>query len=682
MKKNKKRLFGIGSKLIIAFLIPVICMVVLGVVSYLSTSGAVKEQYEKSTMQTMGKSSDYLQLLLLDVESTSYDLAMDDVIISYYSKDTTGEVDYSAVQQRIKSVIGVDEYIQNGYFISTRGEHFSTNSSIVFGTDGYKKYLDSEDYLEISSRTNKLWAGRSDFLSEYLGEDSRNMFLTRSVKNVLTGEELGYLILEVRKEKIDKVLLDLDFGEDSIVMIVAQDLNESVLEEHILEDSEQKIFSNSEEFNKIMQSIDKEGSGYIKFRSSNYFKSYNYIGDTGNVLVALIPETTMLEQASSIKRLTIIFVLVAVIIAVGVGSYISTGMSKEINQMMQTVEKAALGDLTVRTSARSKDEFLDLSNSINKMIDNVKFLIGKVMEVSYEVEGAVNVVSTSSNHVNYLSIEIAKSIKEIEGGLLQQAEGSEICMESMSDLSKKIGDVASSTKEIDDISSQSKMYTASGIEKIENLKSKSVETSEITANVIEEVGILAKDVGDIFDIIDVMTQVADQITLLSLNASIEAARAGDAGRGFAVVAIEINTLADQSIKAVDQIRIIAERVNEQADKAVEKVTAADEIISSEEKVLEDVVNFFEVIDTHVGKLTLNIEDIAAGTKIIDQSKNDTVSAMESITAVAEETSAASTEINISVNKQVAEMNNLSEFSNELKDYSNKLQEAIGIFKIK
>lgn len=683
-KLHKRKILGIRFQLTIAFFVPVICIIILGVVSYMRTSTAVREQYKKSTAQTMGKAVDYLHLLMLDVENTAYDLSVDTTLVSHYN-GTAVDVDFSDVMKRMKAALGVDEYVKAGYFISVNGEHISTNGNITFGNDAYDKYLASDDYIQVSSRNKKVWISNSQFLSEYKKNDTNKnitgtLTLTRIIDNSLTGKPLGYLILEVRDEKIADVLTDLGFGQDSKVILVSQDLQEIVLSKN-LDDSMEKLVVDTTEFSDILQDSAAEGQTDFIYDGTKYFLCYNYIGALGNILIGLVPETTMLAQANEIKFLTIILVTIASILAIGIGGIMALGMSRNIKLIIKNVEKAAKGDLTVNITTKRKDEFAELSYSINSMIQNVKYLISKVQTVSLQVESAVNTVSNTSIHVNQSAREIGVAIEQIEGGVEQQAENSESCLSGMDDLAAKITDVANNTKEIEVISNDSKEIVGSGMKAMNILRSKSGETTEITNEIINEVEKLGDQVKNIYSIIGVISEIADQTNLLSLNASIEAARAGEVGKGFAVVATEVKKLADQSMMAAKQIEDIISNVYTQTSKAVERATLAGTILESEKLALEDAVLAFSNINEHVSKLALNIKEISTGTEIIENSKVTTLDAVQGISAVAEQTAAAAVEMSASVDSQITEMNKLSQFATELNEYSTKLQEAIQIFKV-
>lgn len=153
--KRKKRNFNIGirEKLLIAFLVPVAFLIFLGVISYRQTAGALRSLYQSTSMQILGKSADYLKVLMLNVDTTAYDLSTDADFVNYFSKTPTEGVDYSYLASKLDSYLRTDAYIENGYFIATEGnEHLSTNPKIVFDADTYSVFCASEDYIQVTSK--------------------------------------------------------------------------------------------------------------------------------------------------------------------------------------------------------------------------------------------------------------------------------------------------------------------------------------------------------------------------------------------------------------------------------------------------------------------------------------------------------------------------------------------------
>lgn len=262
-----------------------------------------------------------------------------------------------------------------------------------------------------------------------------------------------------------------------------------------------------------------------------------------------------------------------------------------------------------------------------------------------------------------------------------QAKDAENCLTRMDDLSKKIGVVSENTGKIADIADVTKSTVSDGLATIDTLQDKVKATTQVTAEVISNIEDLEKASQSIANIVGAINDIADETSLLSLNASIEAARAGDAGRGFAVVAESIRKLAEQSLNSVNEIRNIVGKIQKQTVDTVEVAKQAEVIVNSQEEALKATIDVFHDIDKHVSGLAENLSQISAGIDAMEGAKKDTLAAIESISAVAEETASAVTEVNEAAGRQLEAVKKLNNESEELIDRSEDLVEAINKFTI-
>lgn len=681
-KPKRKFYIGISAKIIGAFFVPVVFLIGIGIFSYNQTADALMKLYETSTMQIVSKSADYMEVVLLDVETTSYELANDLEIVNYYD-GTPGEgIDYAYVEHKISTRLGLDEYIQNGYFIPINGnEHISTNPDVVFDSSAYEKLMETEDYVQVMSRNRKAWLVDSEFLTMYRKEGVEvldTLYLIRRVDNILTGKDVGFLILEMRPEVISGLLGELDLGKDSIIALIAQDLNE--IEKDPLPEGAQKV-TETDFYLQMLQTVEESGQADVVYNGRTYWMCYYHIGSIGNTMMSLIPITTMLEEASQIKNITIAVVVVVTIIVILIGSIMAFGMTKAMKKIMASVDKAAKGDLTVSIQNKRRDEFGILSERINEMLTSMRALIISVQDASKEVELSASKVTEANSTVNEAAEGINNAIVQIKDGVILQAENSENCMTSMDDLSVKIEKVAENTEEINHMSSGTKSHIDSGINAMNVLSASTEKTSENLHTIMEEIGTLANKVKNIDTIIEVITNIAEQTNLLSLNASIEAARAGEAGRGFSVVATEVKNLADQSIKAAEEIQKIIEDVQKQSDVTAGYAKKAEDTLRLQEQDFQNAVLAFNSIDDYVMKLAHDIEVINKETASIEDAKIATLQSVRGITAVAEKNTEVTEIIDESVEGQKKELENLSHYADELLSVSNKLQDAIKQFKV-
>ena len=678
---------GIRSKLIATFLFPVIFIILLGVISYNQTANSLEGLYQTSSMQILGKSADYLEVVLLNVETVAYDISADTEIVNFFSGTPDEGVDYDYIDKKIYTWLATDTYIESGYFISSKlNKHISTNAEVSFDADAYSKFEQTKDYVEVTSRNRKVWIGESEFLQMYKPAaenpyDNRKLTLIRRVENILTGEDVGYVILEVRTNVMEELLSEINLGEGSEVLLVAQDNTEIMKMDRYPESVEETAITGTKSYTKIQQSIEHSGSWNMNISGDKYWMCYYYLGDLGNVIIGFIPQETLMAQANGIRNTTVLIVIMAAAIVTVIGFFMAQGMSSTIKHIVDGVAVAAKGNLTVTVKTKRKDEFGKLAASINDMITAMKGLIGKVSDGVAQVEEAADKVSEAKEIVSEAAGGLVDIGAQIRAGSGSQENGAEECARNMDVLSAKIEEVSDNTEQIEEITKTTNALVGEGINTMDALNRSSAQTTENLRHISDEIQVLADKVNNIHNIIAVITEIADQTNLLSLNASIEAARAGEQGRGFAVVASEVKKLADESLSATEQIGQIINEVQVQSQKTMHYAEEAGVILAKQEEAVASAVSTFENISEYVGKLNEGINIIASQTDAMDDSKNSTIEAIHSITAVIEENSASVSEMEESISYQKGHIETLSGYAENLQHVSQQLTDAINIFTI-
>lgn len=689
VKETRKRKKGIGirAKLFLAFALPVLFVILLGVVTYSQTAGSLEKHYKESTMQILGKTSDYLEILLLEVETTAYDLSQDMDLVSYFSGTPEDGVDFDYVDRKMKSFLGTNEYVENGYFIAIDGgKHISTNQEVAFDENAYEVFEASQDYVEVMARNRKVWLGESEFLKSYKAApenpyDDRILTVVRRVDNVLTGQDVGFIILEVRSSVMDEMLETINLGDNSTVVLAAQDNTELAKAADYPASIDEQIITGGNAYQKMQQSVDKSGSFNLKYKGKDYWMCYYYIGDIGNSIIGLIPKSTMLEQANDIKTNTIVMVIILTVIMAAIAMMIALNIGKNIQTILKGVEQASKGDLTVQIKTKNRDEFAALCGGINDMVLSVKELITQVSEGACQVDEAVNKVGNMNTQVCDVTEGISSAIVQIRSGAECQGEGARDCLNNMDDLAEKITCVADNTEEIQKISNGVKQLVSSGIGIMEELNATSEITDKNLYEIVKELEGLGTSVSDINQIIQVISEIAEQTNLLSLNASIEAARAGESGRGFAVVASEVKKLADQSMEAAGEIHKIISKIEDFNAGVLRHAEQTGKALESQKSAVGNAVGAFRDMDNHLEKLTGNIDEIVVQTQAIASAKNSTLSAVQSISSTIEENTAATINIGEDVEKQKKQVEELAICADNLMTVSDRLKVAVSIFTI-
>lgn len=710
-REDKKKIgffSGIRFKITAAFIIPVLLMIVLGVVSYSRSAAALTSSYEATAKTTVDTTADYLDMVIETIRTSSYDIAVSSIAREYYggaySDDAYNESKvYTTLKNEIESRKLGNKYIKNIVFTANYGKGVSTAVSYI-PDDIYENFRQ----LDIAKQVDEndfMWIGNHSEADALMETSGYAFSVIRKAYNTYY-RQVGYVIVDVDYNKIADTITNVNLGDGAIVALITPDgrelsykyvaENADAEAENESEDTEKKstkkssasstVLDNSyitgtNVYDVIKNSEETSGSEYIDYDGEQYLLIYSKLDADGFMVATLVPRSYIIGDANQIAVITAVTVVVTALIVIFIGLVLSTSIGTTIRKIMNGLEKAATGDLTVNVKTRRKDEFMILCNSTNKMISNIRALLDKADVVSEAVGKASGSVADNSGVLLEETKSITSSIAEVEQGIVMQAQDAENCLVRMDDLSKKIEIVTDNTNKIAEIADNTKGIVSNGLGTIEELKDKAKATSQVTAEVISNIQELDAASGSIAKIIGAINDIADQTSLLSLNASIEAARAGDAGRGFAVVADSIRKLAEQSLNSVNEIKEIVGKIQKQTVDTVEVAKQAEQIVSSQEEALKNTIDVFHDIDNHVSGLADNLSNISEGINDMDVAKRDTLAAIESISAVAEETASSATEVNNAASRQLEAVEKLNNESEGLITHSEDLVEAINKFTI-
>ena len=691
--RKKLHLFsGIRFKITVAFIVPVVLMIGLGVISYNRSAEALTSNYESSSKSTLDTAASYMNLIIETIRTASYDISVSTIAREYYgqtyAKDAYKESTvFSTLRTEIESRKIANKYIRNIAFVANYGNAISTALS----------YLDDSIYenvrkLDCAKRTDKedfIWLGNHPELDDYIGTSRYAFGIMRKAYN-MKFRQIGYVVVDVDYDEIANHLASINMGENAILALITPDGREISYKNIPVSDEAEgqandsldtEYIVNSELYDKILASEENGGSEYVEYNGEKYLLLYNKLEAQGFMMVSLVPESYIIADADETARLTAAAVAVTALIVIVIGFILSTSMGTTIRKIMNGLEKASTGDLTVDIHTRRKDEFMILCESTNQMLGNIRALINKADTVAKALGNASERVGGNSGILLEETKSITTSISDVEQGIVMQAKDAENCLTRMDDLSKKIGVVSENTGKIADIADVTKSTVSDGLATIDTLQDKVKATTQVTAEVISNIEDLEKASQSIANIVGAINDIADETSLLSLNASIEAARAGEAGRGFAVVAESIRKLAEQSLNSVNEIRNIVGKIQKQTVDTVEVAKQAELIVNSQEEALKATIDVFHDIDKHVSGLAENLSQISAGIDEMEGAKKDTLAAIESISAVAEETASAVTEVNEAAGRQLEAVKKLNNESEELISRSEDLVEAINKFTI-
>ncbi|GAB4289782.1 MAG: hypothetical protein Kow0067_15870 [Coriobacteriia bacterium] len=383
---------------------------------------------------------------------------------------------------------------------------------------------------------------------------------------------------------------------------------------------------------------------------------------------------------------TALFGLVAMMIAAVPGQiFWRTAFKRRVLEPLRdlgaVMVTAGEGTLTVRAEIVNDDEIGLLAEECNHLIASLADIAGSVRRSAESVTNAATQLSASSEEINSSSMEISSSVQQIAHGAELQSRKVEETSSAMESISTNVNDVARRAEEASKTSEEAARAALLGEEATNEAITKIAEVRDAIMTLAESVEVLGRRSEEIGNIVDVITSIADQTNLLSLNAAIEAARAGESGRGFSVVAEEVRKLAEGSGKAAEQIGELIKDVQAETAKALKYMEIGSQEVVSGTEVVGRTGEALRQITEAVTRTATLAEEIAAGMASQAERTNDVDRAMHDIAAVVEENAASAEETAAAAEQQTACMQEISSSAQELADMARRLEDLVHQFRI-
>lgn len=698
--KNRKEVgifTSIRTKLILGFMITIIPIVLLGSISYNNAYNSIKDAATNASFETLKQINKNIESTLSKYEEISTQIMYNGILQNYFTKKSDSDdmtPEESELFQKTESFI--KEYLSANSSIASitlflENNKFISNKAIT--QEAYESILNSTLMSSAKELNGKsFWVGRHDELDQHLPDDktSYSLSLVRLLIDTSTGNGRGLMILDLKENFVESMLKGINLGENSELHLISSD--ERDIAYKITDEGTSELIDTDDK-NKITDTMfysritgAQEAETFIDtFNDEEYMILHTSIstvyGKTGYTLVGLVPTSNFRESAANIGKVTIIFTLVAIGFALVIGLLLAFNISKAVNRILNLTKKVAAGDLTVKIETKSKDELGVLTKSINSMIESMQTLISNAADTALTVIESARTVAATTEQISRVSHEVTKTVQEIAEGSSTQASDSEQGVSKMSELALRINAVTDYANSINVKSDETIRLSEEGFESVVDLERKAKETTRITQTIIadaQELNVHSKSIGEI---VKVMSNIAEQTNLLSLNAAIEAARAGTAGMGFGVVADEIRKLAEQSASALDDIGTIVRNTQDQTKRVVESAEASENILKSHNIALEHTLAVFKKISDSMVELANTVSDITGGVEDMNSYKDSTISAIQNISAVSQEIAAATEEVSASTEEQLSAIEELSMYAKQLDDTANNLNKSIKLFKI-
>ena len=292
---------------------------------------------------------------------------------------------------------------------------------------------------------------------------------------------------------------------------------------------------------RVLEIAARESSEALAYFDKNFGPVRDHrdrtLRDLSDVIQKINSEEAWLAQTDSIVALVCVFVILGVTIVVG--RFQSVAVSKPLNRLVSTLERMRGGDFTDRVTLERHDEFGVISEGLNRLADDLSQLVGQVQRSGIQVNTTATEIAATARQQQSTAHEIAATTAEIG------ATSKEISVTSR--------ELVKTMNEVSHVAEETANLAGSGQSSISKMESTMRQILDASGSITAKLAVLSEKTTNINSVVTTITKVADQTNLLSLNAAIEAEKAGEYGLGFAVVAMEIRRLADQTAVATYDI---------------------------------------------------------------------------------------------------------------------------------
>ena len=628
-------------------------------------SSQITNQIKNNVFNEMGKNVDLSKALALDSDIQDYLINSETLGYSDKYKKTT------SLSKIVRMRISSNNYVSNLSIVD------ENNISIGNISANMMKCLEKNED-NIKKNINSKWVLQNE-------EGKYSIYNLFGVKSSYNGQRIGTVIQEIKGEMFTNILKDINLGIDSEVSILS--LDGTIIGNKDINFVGQK-YEKGNLLNEINNRVRKEDGFDVDISgtfSSSYGKnlvSYSSLNINDWYIVTTIPYSYLNQEANKMQNNIIIIGTISFIVAMIISLLISRDISISLQNLVELMEKAKSGYLNLEINNNYTDEVGIVTYKFKGMIKKISILISDVKNLIRNISDGTETVSNISEHSYAVSEEIAATMLEIERGAIVQEDSVIKSLEFMNNLSDEINAVNEKAQNVSRYLENTKKVQESALESVEDLNLRVNESNRVSFKITEEINSLNYEVKNIRDIINIIADISEQINLLSLNAAIEAARAGDAGKGFAVVANEIKKLADQTKRSSIKIHDIINNVKIKTELVVKMSDNSSNVIEHQIHSLKNTSMAFDKTFFSINQIDNELKGVFKAIEKIVSTKEATRSAMKRISSISEETTQTTKQVSEATQDQIKEIEEVADFSKKLNEIVEKLENTISYFHVK
>lgn len=577
--------------------------------------------------------------------------------------------DDAALKQILNGYCGFNDNYPDGLYIADE------NGTLITADDSSKKDSDpasSEWYKDGLTRVNMR------FTDAYTNEDGDAVISASGILND-GSDTLKVISADLSLDRISIIVNSFIEMDDAQAFLV-NPKDGSILAHRDSSMISTKLSDSGDAFLKDVGAKVADGD-YSLTKIDGNMTAFSEISGTDWILVSYIPTSIIYKDVNKVRTDMILVGLISVLILAVLIERVIHFTIRPIKELTSIITSMTDGDFTVEVKTKSNDEIGRMGRGVEKFVSTMRGMIASIYSVSDKLHSQADNSNTVSDQMLDASTTQSQSMRELNSTVEQLSLSVNDIAQNATTLAMVVADTRKNSEEVDDKMKETVTISRQGKSDMQRVGAAMTDINDSVLHLQEAIDKVGKASSEITNITNVIAGIADQTNLLSLNASIEAARAGEAGKGFAVVAGEIGQLAQTSADSVRDIENLIHEINDLVKDAVSQADGSAGNINESSRLVEDALKTFDAIFNNIDAVSGLVQQVIEKVEKVDDVASN-------VAAISEEQAASSEEILATSDTMVEQANHITDNSKtvandarELTESAQELADQVSMFKI-